>query len=149
MNLEFTATETITRNDGQINQIHYQFEEFTVENVSLGITNKQERRSRIYDTYITREQYKQLAKLIPDALSFDNFVLVLHPFIIGYYQHDELARKVDINTDGNLNYDEFRSLILKGSFRAPIFASGPQKEGFDLGWKRNFQETFGTNIFKA
>ncbi|CAF4379497.1 unnamed protein product [Rotaria sp. Silwood2] len=71
MNLEFTATETITRNNGQINQIHYQFEEFTVENVFLGITNKQERRSRIYDAYITREQYKRLAKLIPDALSFD------------------------------------------------------------------------------
>ncbi|CAF3992889.1 unnamed protein product [Rotaria sp. Silwood2] len=119
MNLEFTATETITRNNGQINQILYQFEEFTVENVSL-------------------------AKLIPDALSFDNFVLVLHPFIMGYYQHDELKqafqvldrdcsgsihidelarflpiineyatsdtlknyiRKVNINTDENLNYD--------------------------------------------
>ncbi|CAF2762669.1 unnamed protein product [Rotaria sp. Silwood2] len=136
-NLEFTATETITRNNGQINQIHYQFEEFTVKNVSLGITNKQERLT----------------------LSFDNFVPVLRPFIMGYYQHDELKqafqvldrdcsgsihideltrflpiineyttsdtlknyiRKVDINTDGNLNYDEFRSLVLKGIGRDVI-----------------------------
>ncbi|CAF4241004.1 unnamed protein product, partial [Rotaria sp. Silwood2] len=136
-NLEFTATETITRNNGQINQIHYQFEEFTVKNVSLGITNKQERHT----------------------LSFDNFVPVLRPFIMGYYQHDELKqafqvldrdcsgsihideltrflpiineyttsdtlknyiRKVDINTDGNLNYDEFRSLVLKGIGRDVI-----------------------------
>ncbi|CAF3524435.1 unnamed protein product [Adineta steineri] len=35
------------------------------------------------------------------------------------------------------------------SFRAPIFESGPQKEGFNLGWKRNFQEIFGTKFFKA
>ena len=35
------------------------------------------------------------------------------------------------------------------SFRAPIFANGPQKEGFNLGTQRNFQEIFGTNFFKA
>jgi hypothetical protein len=35
------------------------------------------------------------------------------------------------------------------SFRAPIFANGPQKEGFNLGSQRNFQEIFGTNFFKA
>jgi palmitoyltransferase len=40
-------------------------------------------------------------------------------------------------------------LIELESFRAPIFADGPQKEGFNLGYKQNFQEIFGKNISKA
>ncbi|CAF0919072.1 unnamed protein product [Adineta steineri] len=153
MDLEFSVTETITRNNNFINQIHYQFEEFSFENTSNGITNKKERRSRIYDTIITRKQYNILTRNTRNALLFDNFIIVLRPFIMGYYQDDELTRafrvldkdhsgsvnveelanflpiinefattealtnyikKVDINTDGTLNYDEFRSLILKG-----------------------------------
>lgn len=35
------------------------------------------------------------------------------------------------------------------SFRAPIFANGPQKEGFNLGSERNFQEIFGRDLWKA
>ena len=35
------------------------------------------------------------------------------------------------------------------SFRAPIFSNGPQKEGFNLGWKKNFQEIFGRDLEKA
>ncbi|CAF1595736.1 unnamed protein product [Adineta ricciae] len=35
------------------------------------------------------------------------------------------------------------------SFRAPIFADGPQKEGFNLGCKQNFQEIFGNDLLKA
>ncbi|UJR07293.1 hypothetical protein I4U23_011581 [Adineta vaga] len=153
MDLEFSVTESITRNYGHINQIHYQFEEVSFENTSNGITNKKERRSRIYDTNITREHYNVLGKNIRNALSFDNFILVLRPFVMGYYQNDELEqafrvldkdhsgsinvdelarflpiinenattealknyiRKVDITNDGDLNYDEFRTLILKG-----------------------------------
>ncbi|CAF3896940.1 unnamed protein product, partial [Adineta steineri] len=153
MDLEFSVTETITRNNNFINQIHYQFEEFSFENTSNGITNKKERRSRIYDTIITRKQYNILTRNTRNTLLFDNFIIVLRPFIMGYYQDDELTRafrvldkdhsgsvnveelanflpiinefattealtnyikKVDINTDGTLNYDEFRSLILKG-----------------------------------
>lgn len=35
------------------------------------------------------------------------------------------------------------------SFRAPIFADGPQKEGFNLGSKLNFQQVFGKNLLHA
>lgn len=35
------------------------------------------------------------------------------------------------------------------SFRSPIFATGPEKDGFHLGGKRNFQQIFGLNFFKA
>ena len=35
------------------------------------------------------------------------------------------------------------------SFRAPIFANGPQKDGFHLGCKQNFQEIFGKRLLPA
>ena len=35
------------------------------------------------------------------------------------------------------------------SFRAPIFANGPQKEGFNLGSKQNFHEIFGKKLLAA
>lgn len=35
------------------------------------------------------------------------------------------------------------------SFRTPIFVNGPQKHGFDLGWKKNFEEIFGKNLYRA
>jgi palmitoyltransferase len=35
------------------------------------------------------------------------------------------------------------------SFRAPIFADGPQKDGFNLGYKQNFQEIFGKKLLSA
>ena len=35
------------------------------------------------------------------------------------------------------------------SFRAPIFANGPQQEGFNLGSRQNFHEIFGSNLLKA
>jgi len=35
------------------------------------------------------------------------------------------------------------------SYRSPIFATGPEKDGFHLGTKRNFQEIFGFNFFRS
>ncbi|CAF2502574.1 unnamed protein product [Rotaria sp. Silwood2] len=35
------------------------------------------------------------------------------------------------------------------SHRAPVFANVPNKDGFDLGWKQNIQEIFGSNLFQA
>jgi hypothetical protein len=35
------------------------------------------------------------------------------------------------------------------SFRAPIFADGPQKDGFNLGCRQNYQEIFGMNFLHA
>jgi Ca2+-binding EF-hand superfamily protein len=153
MDLEYSVTETVTRQNGHVLEIHYEIEEVTVESVSRGITTKQEKRSRTYDAIITRQQYDRLAKQLRDALSFDNFVVVIRPFIMGHYGKSELEkafaildkdhsgtihvdelsvflpiinesatnealkshiRKVDADFDGNMNYDEFRAIILRG-----------------------------------
>jgi Ca2+-binding EF-hand superfamily protein len=157
MDLEYTVTENIHRNgSGQVVQIDYQFEEtVVVEAPSASIITRQnkERRNRSYDATITREQYQTLAKNLPNALSFDAFINVLRPFILGFYSSNELERafqildrdhsgsihiselssflpilnetmsadalrnyvqKVDENFDGNMSYDEFRALVLRG-----------------------------------
>jgi Ca2+-binding EF-hand superfamily protein len=158
MDLEYTVTETVHRNSsGQVTQIDYLFEETIVietPSSSMSITRQnKEKRDRNYDVTITYEQYQTIAQKLSNALSFDAFVNVLRPFIMGYYANDELhrafstldrdqsgsihltelssflpilndainddilqnyIRKVDENFDGNMNYDEFRSLVLRG-----------------------------------
>lgn len=157
MELEYSVTENLHRNRaGQIVQIEYQFEETViVESKSSGILTRQskEKRNRSYDTIITREQYENLTQRHSNPLAFETFILVLRPFIMGFYTSNELERafdaldrdhsgtihinelntflpllnetidsnalrsyveKVDENFDGNMNYDEFRSLVLRG-----------------------------------
>ncbi|CAF1050055.1 unnamed protein product [Didymodactylos carnosus] len=159
MNFEYTVTETLISTPDQILQIDYQFVETTVESVQFGLTRKQEQRNRTYDATITRKEYQKIAKDVPNALPFDQFVEVLRPFIMGHYGSNELerafrildrdhsgsihldelanflpilngnatsdalktyVRKVDQNFDGNMNYDEFRALILRGIGREII-----------------------------
>ena len=153
MDLEFSVTEIISGDMDHVREIHYQFEEFSYENTTTGITNKKERRSRVYDTIITRKQYEFLSENLRNVLSFENFIRILRPFIMGYYQDNQLReafqildkdrsgtitiqelgnflpiinefattealknyiKKVDIDADEILTYDQFRSLILKG-----------------------------------
>jgi Ca2+-binding EF-hand superfamily protein len=159
MDLEYSITENIHRNRfGQIVEIDYQFEETvvveTTSSSSTTITRQnKEKRNRSYDTRVTREQYQDLTRRFLNPLSFEEFVIVLRPFIMGFYTSDELEHafqtldrdhsgtihinelssflpllndtvdtdalrnyvgKVDENFDGNMNYDEFRSLVLRG-----------------------------------
>ncbi|CAF0973249.1 unnamed protein product [Rotaria sordida] len=111
MNLEFTVTETIVRHSGKINEIHYEFEEFTIENVSIGITKKKEKRGRIYDANITRKQYNQLTRDIHNPLSFDDFILVLRPFMMGFYQNDELKQAFKILDKNHSNSIDIHDLV--------------------------------------
>jgi Ca2+-binding EF-hand superfamily protein len=159
MEVEYTVTENVHRNrTGQVVQIDYEFDETTIMDTgaapSTGITRQaKEKRNRTYDATITRQQYETLAHQISNALSFDAFINVLRPFIMGFYVNDELekafntldrdrsgtihldelssflpilndtvkgdvlrdyVRKVDENFDGTMNYDEFRTLVLRG-----------------------------------
>ncbi|CAF3333390.1 unnamed protein product [Rotaria socialis] len=157
MDLEYTVTEIVSRDGrGQVVQLDYQFEETTtVETTSSAGMARQnrEKRSRSYDATITRDQYKNFSSRQKNALSFDSFVIVLRPFILGFYAGEELERafnildrdhsgkihvnelgsflpilnesiddvallnyirKIDQDTDENMNFDEFRALVLRG-----------------------------------
>ncbi|UJR09423.1 hypothetical protein I4U23_013664 [Adineta vaga] len=161
MDAEYTVTESIYRNRaGQVTQIDYSFDETLVIDTSdsssstSSITRQnKEKRNRSYDVKITREQYLNIVRQQPNALGFDAFIDVLRPFIMGFYDQDELeqafrrldrdrsgtihldelnsflpilnesinnqalqdyVRKVDENFDGTMNYDEFRTLVLRG-----------------------------------
>ncbi|CAF3307576.1 unnamed protein product [Rotaria socialis] len=160
MDLEYTVIETVHQNNaGQVTKINYEFDETVATEASTSSSSSsiarqnKEKRNRTYDVTITREQYQGMAKQLSNALSFDAFVSVLRPFIMGYYKDNELerafstldrdrsgsinvkelnsflpilnetangealnayVRKVDDNFDGNLSYNEFRSLVLRG-----------------------------------
>ena len=157
MDVEYSVTENVHRNRaGQVVQIGYEFEETTViETTSTGSIARQnrERRNRTFDATVTRTQYEALSRRLAKPLSFDDFVGVLRPFIMGFYTASELEQafrtldrdrsgtihvnelssflpilndtvsadalnryiqQVDANFDGNLNYDEFRALVLRG-----------------------------------
>jgi Ca2+-binding EF-hand superfamily protein len=159
MDIDYTVTENVHRNrSGQILQVDYVFEETSIVETPISSSSTiarqgREKRNRTYDASVTRQQYETLARQISNALSFDAFVNVLRPFIMGFYGNDELekafhtldrdrsgtihidelgsflpilndtvtgdvlrdyVRKVDENFDGTMNYDEFRTLVLRG-----------------------------------
>jgi Ca2+-binding EF-hand superfamily protein len=114
MTLEYSVTESITRLDGTITAISYEFEEFNVAHAASSITRSSERRSRIFDVQATRQQYNQSIKQNAGLLSFDNFVLVLRPFMMGYYLNDELEQAfkiLDTNKAGHINIDKLVSFL--------------------------------------
>ncbi|CAF1025996.1 unnamed protein product [Rotaria sp. Silwood1] len=160
MDIEYEITEIVHQNSvGKVTKVDYQFDETIViesstssSSTSIARQNR-EKRNRQYDVTISYDQYQKIANQLSNALSFDAFINVLRPFIMGYYANDELERafnildrdrsgtihvtelssflpilngtinidalnayiqKVDANFDGNLNYDEFRSLVLRG-----------------------------------
>jgi Ca2+-binding EF-hand superfamily protein len=121
MDLEYTVTESVHRNrSGQVIQIDYQFDEtIVVETKPSGAlsgirrTNK-EKRNRQYDTSVTREQYQKLSRRLSISLSFDEFVNILRPFIMGYYTSDELERAfraLDRDRSGSINIKELNAFL--------------------------------------
>ena len=120
MNIEYTVTENVRRNrGGQVVQIDYEFEETTVTDTgaapSTGIARQgREKRNRTYDATITRQQYETLAQKISNALSFDAFINVLRPFIMGFYVNDELEKAfntLDRDRSGTIHIDELSSFL--------------------------------------
>jgi Ca2+-binding EF-hand superfamily protein len=109
MNLEYAVTEYISRIKGTITEIKYEFEEFNAEHLSFGIAKVTEKRSRIFDMSTTREQYNRIVNQNANLLSFDNFVLVIRPFVMGYYLNDELEQAfkiLDKNSSGYITVEK-------------------------------------------
>ncbi|CAF1014171.1 unnamed protein product [Adineta steineri] len=121
MDIEYTVTENIARNrSGQIISIDYSFDEILVietpsSSSSSGITRQnKEKRNRSYDVKVTREQYQSIIGQKRDSLSFDAFVDVLRPFIMGYYTDDELEQafyRLDRDRSGTIHLDELNCFL--------------------------------------
>ncbi|CAF2398711.1 unnamed protein product [Rotaria sp. Silwood2] len=120
MDLEYTVTENIHRNNnGQVVQIDYQFEETVVVDTSSSSSSSitrqnKERRNRTYDATITRAQYQNLSRRLPNPLPFEAFVDVLRPFIMGFYSSDELQRAfyiLDRDHSGSIHINELGSFL--------------------------------------
>lgn len=121
MDLEYTVTETVHRNrSGQIVQIDYLFEETVVIEAannfaSGGITRQnREKRTRTYDVSIHRDQYQSLARQHALGFSFESFLDVLRPFIIGHYANNELERAfytLDRDRSGTIHLDELSAFL--------------------------------------
>ena len=119
MDIEYTITEVVYRDSsGQVTQVDYQFDETIVTETtgsssSLARQNT-EKRNRTYDIRVNREQYPELASQLSNVLSFDSFIDVLRPFIMGYYADDELERAfktLDRDQSGNIHFDELSSFL--------------------------------------
>jgi Ca2+-binding EF-hand superfamily protein len=123
MDLEFTITENLHLNrNGQIMQIAYEFEEIyivqadqTSSEAGAGIIrHNREKRNRLFDTTVTREQYQDLARRLKNPLSFDDFVTVLRPFIMGFYAADDLEKAfktLDRDNSGSIPLTELGSFL--------------------------------------
>ncbi|CAF0806814.1 unnamed protein product [Rotaria sp. Silwood1] len=151
MDLEYTVTESTHRNDrGQIIQIDYQFEETvvveTASSSSSSITRQnREKRNRIYDATITRSQYQNLARHLSNPLSFEAFVDVLRPFIMGFYSSDELQRAfhiLDRDHSGSIHINELGSFlpILNDTIDAEALKNYVRKIDQNFDGKMNYDE---------
>jgi Ca2+-binding EF-hand superfamily protein len=148
MELEYTVTETVSQlGSGKVTQIDYVFEETIVietPSTSSGITrHNKEKRNRSYDVTITREQYQTIAPKLP--LSFDEFVTVIRPFIMGYYVNDELERAFrTLDKDGSesINLSELNSFlpILNGEITDDALENYVRKVDEDFNGNLNYDE---------
>ncbi|CAF3366704.1 unnamed protein product [Rotaria socialis] len=114
MDLEYTVTETLTSLGGRVSEINYEFEEITVEAISLGLSTKRERRARAYSARISRDQYAALSRAMSVSLSFDDFVQVLRPFMMGFYRNRELEQAfgiLDRDHSGLVHIDELNVFL--------------------------------------
>ena len=114
MTFEYTVTETITRIQAKIDAISYEFEALDATQATFGIAKSSEKRSRIFEMTVTREQYNQMARQHSNLLPFDNFILVLRPFMMGFYQNNELEQAfniLDSNKSGQINLEQLGAFL--------------------------------------
>lgn len=148
MDLEYTITETVHLNkSGEIIKIDYEFDETIVLESSTEATSgsigrqNREKRNRTYDVTISREQYQELTRQLSNGLLFDAFVNVLRPFIMGYYDQDELERAfsaLDHDHSGSIHVKELSSFL-------PILNETVNSEALDT-YVRKVDENFDGHL---
>lgn len=164
MDTQYTIKETILKHNDSVQRIEYRLQETVDESAANETSSKSEQRILNYKTSFNREQYQRVIENSTTlrSLTFDQFVKILRPLIVGFYSLGELyqafklldrsrtgairieeldafiqlinpnvkpyllnefIQRIDSNNDGNINYDEFRSLVLRGIGRDIICSS--------------------------
>jgi len=154
MDLEFTITENLHRNrNGQIMQIAYEFEETCIvqaDQTSLEagagiIRHNRLKRNRTFGTVVTREQYPNHASRLEIPLSYDDFVTVLRPFIMGFYAADELEtafKTLDRGQSGSIQLNDLNSFlrVLNDTIDTKALYEYMRKVDTDFNGKLNYFE---------
>ena len=115
--LKFSVVETVHRRYGRVCEIIFEYEEIRHEQRRDRVQTKGEERTRHYQASITRDDYERIAAHLGYTkyrpLSFDNFIHVLRPFMLGSYAADEIReafRLLDRNYSNSIDVDELCAL---------------------------------------
>ncbi|CAF0972714.1 unnamed protein product [Rotaria sp. Silwood1] len=113
--LQFTVRETIYRQHGRIVEIDYQYDEIKTEQVEENMQVRQEKLEKHYQATIKRDEYERIANTCQrDVLSFDKFIQIIQPFMMGTYTTDEILeafRLLDKNYSKTIDLDELSAFI--------------------------------------
>jgi hypothetical protein len=115
MHLLYSVTESIYRQYGQIIKLVYEYEE-NQEQFELDLlTQKQDHRH--YRAIIKRDEYERIIQSNmsdKDSISFDDFVRILRPIMMGTYVGDELREAfylLDKDQSNTIDIDELADFL--------------------------------------
>ncbi|CAF1348640.1 unnamed protein product [Didymodactylos carnosus] len=114
MDLAYSVKEKIHQKNNRIDEVIYEYEESYQETVAHDLYAKKDDRSRVFKAKISREQYDNLAKNLDKPLSFDSFLHVMKPFMMGSYTSDEIQRAfelLDTDKSGTIDIDELGAFL--------------------------------------
>jgi Ca2+-binding EF-hand superfamily protein len=115
--LRLTVTETVHRRYGQIIEIIYEYDEIKQAQFEENMQIKQEKRARSYQASIKRDEYERIANRIQyqrDVLSFDTFVNILRPLMMGTYEAKEIRqafRLLDTNSSNTIDLNKLSAFV--------------------------------------
>ncbi len=115
INLSYTITESIYRRCGRITKLIYNYEE-NQEQYELDLLTEKQEYIPIYRHYRAIIKRNDLEKYMTnkDQLSFENFVRILRPIMMGTYMNDELREAfsvLDQNQSNTIDIDELADLL--------------------------------------
>jgi Ca2+-binding EF-hand superfamily protein len=119
INLSYSITESIYRRYGHITKLIYDYEE-NQEQYELDLLTEKQEYVPIYRHYraiIKRNEYERLIETYmvdKDQLSFENFVRILRPIMMGTYIDNELREAfslLDQNQSNTIDIDELADFL--------------------------------------
>jgi Ca2+-binding EF-hand superfamily protein len=118
-NISYSVTESIHRQYGRIIKLVYDYDE-SEEQLELNLLTQKQDRTRHYRHYqaiIQRDEYERMIQSDmsrEEKFSFDNFVCILRPIMMGTYVNNELQEAFDLldkDQSGTIDLDELADFL--------------------------------------